>query len=98
MIHFPFESSNQYAAFAECPTGKMHPLSFNAIPITLLLKLLLNFNSSVIVVVNKFLVQKIMPRQSGKRLLLYFGIVIVSVFIYITIGTYLIVGIAKLLQ
>ena len=47
---------------------------------------------------NKFLVKKIMPRQSGKRLLLYFGIVIASVFIYITMGTYLIIGIAKLLQ
>ena len=47
---------------------------------------------------NKYLQRKINPRESGKKLLLYLGIVIGSLFIYITGGVFLIVGIAKLLQ
>jgi hypothetical protein len=47
---------------------------------------------------NKYLQQKIKPRQSGKQLLLYFIIVIASLFIYISIVAVLIVEIAKLLK
>jgi hypothetical protein len=47
---------------------------------------------------NKYLQQKVNPRGGGKKLLLYLGILLCSLFIYITGGVFLIVGIAKLLQ
>ncbi len=47
---------------------------------------------------NKYLQKKINPRDSGKNLLLYLAILLSSLFIYMTIGIYLIVGIAKVLK
>jgi predicted PurR-regulated permease PerM len=47
---------------------------------------------------NKYLQKKISPRENAKRLLIYIVVIIAAVFIYITIGVFLIVGIAKLLQ
>jgi hypothetical protein len=47
---------------------------------------------------NKYLQQKINPRESGKKLLLYLCVLLCAVFIYIAGGVYLIVGIAKLLK
>jgi len=47
---------------------------------------------------NKYLQQKINPRENGKKLLLYFIIIVLSSFIYITIGAFAIVGVAKLLK
>jgi hypothetical protein len=46
---------------------------------------------------NKYLQHKIKPRENGKRLFLYFVVVIASIFIYITIGIYLIVVVTKFL-
>jgi hypothetical protein len=47
---------------------------------------------------NKFLQHKINPRQSGRRLLLYFSAVIIAAFIYVTIGIFLIVWVTKFLM
>lgn len=44
---------------------------------------------------NKYLVKIIQPRQRGRNLLLYFLLVIISAFMYITAGIYLIVNAAK---
>ncbi|MBL0147043.1 MAG: hypothetical protein IPP48_16345 [Chitinophagaceae bacterium] len=47
---------------------------------------------------NQYLQQKIKPRESGKKLLLYFIIVIATIFLYITAGIYVIIAVAKYLQ
>ena len=47
---------------------------------------------------NKYLQKKIRPRERIKRLGAYFLIVILAVFVYITVGVFLIIKIAKLLQ
>lgn len=47
---------------------------------------------------NKYLLRKINPRESGKKLLLYFVILIGCLFVYISIGVLLIIEIAKLLK
>jgi hypothetical protein len=47
---------------------------------------------------NKYLQKKIRPRESIKRLGAYFLIVILAIFVYITVGVFLIIKIAKLLQ
>ena len=43
---------------------------------------------------NKYLLSRINPRQSEKKFLLYFIITIVSVFIYMAIGVFLIIRVA----
>ena len=43
---------------------------------------------------NKWLIKKMKPRESGKNLLLYFTVTILTVFIYITIGVFLIIRVA----
>jgi len=47
---------------------------------------------------NKYLQQKINPRQSGQKLLLYFITLIASLFVYIAVGVLLIIQIAKLFK
>ena len=47
---------------------------------------------------NKYLQQKINPRESGLKLLQYFVILIVSLFIYVSMGVLLIIEVAKLLK
>ena len=47
---------------------------------------------------NKFLVRKMKPRESAKNLLLYFITVILSAFVYISIGVFLIVWVGVLLK
>ncbi len=47
---------------------------------------------------NNFLQKKIKPRENGNRLLLYFIVVIISIFVYITIATFLVIAIAKFLR
>lgn len=44
---------------------------------------------------NRYLVKIIQPRQRGRNLLLYFLLVVIIAFIYITAGIYLIVQAAK---
>lgn len=48
--------------------------------------------------INKFLIQKIKPRESGKKLLLYFVTVIAVVFVYITAGIYLLIYAVKIIN
>jgi hypothetical protein len=45
---------------------------------------------------NNFLQQKIRPRQNGKKLLLYFAVVLATSFIYITVFVFAVVQIAKI--
>jgi hypothetical protein len=47
---------------------------------------------------NKFLLKKINPRESGVKLLLFFIITILAVFIYMTVGIYAIIWVAKFMQ
>ena len=47
---------------------------------------------------NRFLLRKIKPRKNGSRLLMYFILLVVSAFIYITAGVYLAVAVAKLIN
>lgn len=47
---------------------------------------------------NRFLLRKIKPRENGSRLLMYFILLVVSAFIYITAGVYLAVAVAKLIN
>lgn len=47
---------------------------------------------------NRFLLRKIKPRDSGSKLLIYFMVLLVSAFIYITAGVYLAVAVAKLIN
>ena len=47
---------------------------------------------------NKFLLRRIQPRQSGKKLLLYFLIMAVSAFVYITAAIYLVIKAVKQFQ
>lgn len=47
---------------------------------------------------NSYLQRKINPRDGGKKLLLYLGILLCSLFIYIMGGIFLIVGVARFLQ
>jgi hypothetical protein len=47
---------------------------------------------------NKYLVKLTKPRKSGGNLLLYFFLVLLSAFVYITAGIYLIVKAAKAWQ
>lgn len=47
---------------------------------------------------NKYLVRKIDPRESGKKLLLYFVVTVLSVFIYVSIGIFLIIRVALWLK
>jgi hypothetical protein len=44
---------------------------------------------------NKFLLRRIQPGQSGKKLLLYFLIIAVNAFVYITTGIYLVIKAVK---
>ena len=65
--------------------------------------LLLNIGIPVLMTIpfyffNKYLQKKIRPRESIKRLGAYFLIVILAIFVYITVGVFLIIKIAKLLQ
>lgn len=48
--------------------------------------------------INKILMRKLKPRESGKNLLLYFVTMVVSVFVYLTVGVYLIITVAKLIN
>jgi hypothetical protein len=45
---------------------------------------------------NQYLIQKIKPRESGKKLLLYFITIVACAFIYISIGVFAIVYVAKI--
>jgi predicted PurR-regulated permease PerM len=47
---------------------------------------------------NKFLQRRIKPKESGSKLLLYFAIVVLSIFIYITACIYLAVWVAKMIN
>ncbi|MFN8252979.1 MAG: hypothetical protein U0V75_14015 [Ferruginibacter sp.] len=47
---------------------------------------------------NRFLLRKIKPRESGKNLLRYFVVMVVSVFIYITAAVCLVIAAAKLIN
>jgi hypothetical protein len=47
---------------------------------------------------NKYLQKKINPRESGKKLLWYLGVFIISLFAYISIIVLLIIELAKLLK
>jgi uncharacterized membrane-anchored protein len=47
---------------------------------------------------NKFLIRRIKPKQSGTNLLLYFAIVVLSMFIYISACIYLAVWVAKMIN
>ena len=47
---------------------------------------------------NKFLLKKINPRESGLKLLLFFIISIFAVFVYITVGIYAVIWVAKCLE
>lgn len=47
---------------------------------------------------NRLLLRKIKPRENGKKLLLYFFTMVVSIFIYITAGVYLVIAVAKLIN
>jgi len=44
---------------------------------------------------NRFLVKKINPRESGKKLILYFIVNLVAVFIYLSAAVFIIIWIAK---
>jgi hypothetical protein len=44
---------------------------------------------------NKFLQQKIRPRENGKKLVLYIATVLVSSFIYITVFVFSVIQIVK---
>ena len=46
---------------------------------------------------NQWLIQKIRPRESGKKLLAYFMITILASFIYISAGVFLVIRLAKYL-
>jgi hypothetical protein len=47
---------------------------------------------------NKFLLKKINPRENGIKLLLFFIITILAVFLYMTVGIYAIIWVAKFMQ
>ena len=47
---------------------------------------------------NKYLQQKVKPRENGKRLIIYFAVIIAAAFIYMWAGVYLIVWVAKMLK
>ena len=47
---------------------------------------------------NKFLLRRVQPGQSGKKLLLYFLIVAVSAFVYITAAVYLVVWMGQFIN
>lgn len=47
---------------------------------------------------NKFLLRRIKPGQSGKKLLLYFLIIAVSAFVYIAAAVYLVVLMAQFIN
>lgn len=47
---------------------------------------------------NRFLMRKIKPRENGKNLLLYFTTIVVSAFVYITAGIYIVINAAKLIN
>jgi len=47
---------------------------------------------------NRYLVQKMKPRESDRKLLLYFITVVLCAFVYISIGVFLIVWVGVLLK
>jgi hypothetical protein len=48
--------------------------------------------------INKYIQKKLQPRQSGKKLLLYFLVSILFTFAYMSAGIYLVVWVAKALK
>ncbi len=47
---------------------------------------------------NKYLVRKMRPRESGRNLLLYFATVVLAAFVYIAAGVFLIIWAGVLLK
>ena len=43
---------------------------------------------------NRFLVRKMRPRENGRNLLMYFTVTVISVFLYISLGIFMIIRVA----